>query len=201
MIEDKEFERLVGRVRLKQEQKEMFVAITKKILSGLFLGTLFAVAMTNPTALHRLVIAYLKDKEKLNDTDAEIMYEKLRKDRYLELYKKKDKYGIKITEKGRRCLVEYNIDTIKIHKIPWDGKWRIVVYDIPEKHRHARFVLRDKLKQIGFIKLQKSVWICPYECQNEIDFICEVYSVSQYVNYIITEKIDADQALRTKFSL
>lgn len=41
---------------------------------------------------------------------------------------------------------------------PWDGKWRVVIWDIPEKRRMARDLLRYKLKQLGFSQLQKSIW-------------------------------------------
>lgn len=46
----------------------------------------------------------------------------------------------------------------------WDGKWRVVVWDIPEKRRAARDLLRYKLKWLGFKQLQKSVWITKKNC-------------------------------------
>lgn len=46
----------------------------------------------------------------------------------------------------------------------WDGRWRLVFWDIPEENRAARDVLRDKLKQLGFIRWQKSVWASKKNC-------------------------------------
>ena len=189
------------RIRLTPEQREVFIEMSKKILWGLLIGAGFTVAMSNPTALHRFIQAYLRDKEKLSESDAEIVYDKLRKDRFVKICRRKGKQMLRITDKGRRQLIEFNIDALKIQKQKWDGKWRIVIFDIPEKLRLARRVLRDKLKEIGFIKIQKSVWVCPYECENEINFIAEVYEVGQYVNYIVAEKIDIDKTLRSKFDL
>lgn len=40
----------------------------------------------------------------------------------------------------------------------WDGKWRIVIFDIPEKQRKIRDVLRSRLKVWEFKAIQKSVW-------------------------------------------
>ena len=56
-----------------------------------------------------------------------------------------------------------------------DGEWRIVIFDIPEKFKKAREALRMKLKELGFLELQKSVFIFPYECEDEINFIVEVF--------------------------
>lgn len=43
-------------------------------------------------------------------------------------------------------------------EIEWDGKWRIVVFDIPENKRLVRDILRSRLKLWGFKPWQKSVW-------------------------------------------
>jgi len=55
----------------------------------------------------------------------------------------------------------------------WDRKWRIVFFDIPEKHRRARDALREKLKEIGFREFQQSVFIQPYPCTDEINFLVD----------------------------
>src|SRR3989344_4593151 len=53
----------------------------------------------------------------------------------------------------------------------WDKLWRLVIFDIPEEERTGRMALAAKLKELGFYPLQKSVFIHPYECKDEIDFI------------------------------
>ena len=54
----------------------------------------------------------------------------------------------------------------------WDGIWRFVIWDVPEKRRVARDLLRYKLKQLGFLRFQKSVWACKKNCTKELrDFI------------------------------
>lgn len=76
-----------------------------------------------------------------------------------------------------------------------------MIFDIPEKFRLGRDVLRLKLREIGFIKMQKSVWICPYECEDEIAFISSVYEMERFVNYIVAEKIDNSTSLIKYFNL
>ncbi len=57
----------------------------------------------------------------------------------------------------------------------WDGKWRLVVWDIPEKRRPTRDLLRQKLKQLGFVQWQKSIWASKINCTDILrDFIKKV---------------------------
>ena len=90
---------------------------------------------------------------------------------------------------------------MKIKENLWDGKWRTVIFDIPEKLKSARNALRDKLKEVGFHELQKSVFVFPYECKDEIDFIIEFFNLRQYVRYGIFDFIDNDLHLRKTFNL
>jgi len=92
------------------------------------------------------------------------------------------------TVSGKKLLAKWQRTNYKI-KIPkkWDKKWRLVVFDIPEKNKKERFAFSEKLKTLGFYPLQKSVFIYPYDCRNEIDFICNFMSIDRYVNYCIIE--------------
>jgi hypothetical protein len=102
-----------------------------------------------------------------------------------------------LTEAGKKKALEFNIDEIKI-KIPlqWDGKWRVVFFDIPEKRRRARDALRSKLKELGFYEMQKSVFIFPFECRDEIDFIVEFFEIRPFVCY--AEMINPTNEARLK---
>ena len=90
-----------------------------------------------------------------------------------------DKDGIikmTITEKGKRKVNEFDPDKLEIAKPKkWDGKWRVVIYDIPHAKKSARDALRYKLYELGFKEWQKSVFIHPYECKDQIEFIVEFF--------------------------
>jgi len=108
---------------------------------------------------------------------------------------------IELTEKGHKRKLQYDFENLKIKDGgEWDGKWRILMFDIPEQKRPARESLRDKLKKLGFVQFQRSVWLYPYPCENEIDFITEYYSIAKYAN-LITVDIKDDKPLRVKFKL
>jgi phenylacetic acid degradation operon negative regulatory protein len=106
-----------------------------------------------------------------------------------------------LTEKGKKRKLEYDLGNIKIpEQENWDGKWRLLMFDIPESAKIAREALREKLKKLGFAKFQKSVWLHPFPCENEIDFISECFSIGQYLN-LLTVQIEDDQPLRRRFDL
>ena len=67
------------------------------------------------------------------------------------------------------------------------------MFDIPENNRSARRALRIKLDQLGFAKYQKSVFIYPYSCRDEINFILNYFNVKNFVNYIVARKIDNEK--------
>ncbi|MCX6809800.1 MAG: CRISPR-associated endonuclease Cas2 [Candidatus Berkelbacteria bacterium] len=188
-------------IRLNEDQKEIFKEYAVVALKYAAVGTLIAVAMTSPNAWQALKPLFRKSRRNFSEKDLDKFNNKIFKDRLIEIVEKNGKEYLKITNKGRKRLIEYNIDTISICQQDWDGKWRIVIFDVPEKYRLARRVLRDKLREIGFLRLQKSVWASPYECENEINFIASIYQIEQYVNYIVAEKIDNNEALKEKFNL
>ena len=107
---------------------------------------------------------------------------------------------ITLTDRGERRALTYQISKMRI-KLParWDGKWRLVMFDIPERFKKARDALRARLKQIGFREFQRSVFIHPFECKNEIDFIIEFYQVRPWVRYAIVDSIDNEFHLKQKF--
>lgn len=107
-----------------------------------------------------------------------------------------------LTELGKKRVLEFNIDEIKIkHAIVWDKKWRVVFFDIPEKKRRARDALRSKLKELGFCELQKSIFVFPFECKDEIDFIVEFFEIRRYVRYAEMMNISNEAELKLHFNL
>lgn len=67
-----------------------------------------------------------------------------------------------LTKRGESHLKK-NYPHIFYKPVNWDKKIRMAIFDIQELNRHKRNKLRRFLKQIGFIMLQKSVWVCPYD--------------------------------------
>lgn len=106
-----------------------------------------------------------------------------------------------LTEAGEKKALRYKIEELKIPQQKWDGKWRLVVFDIPEKHKKAREALRDKLKDLDFYQLQKSVWVSPFDCKDIIDFIVEFFGVRFHVRYIEANFISNEAELKLRFNI
>ncbi len=107
-----------------------------------------------------------------------------------------------LNENGKQKALRFNLDELEIKKpAKWDGKWRIVMFDIPEKLKKLRDSLRLHFQEIGLIELQKSVLVYPYPCNNEIEFILEFYNARKYVRFVLAEKIDNELHLKNKFNL
>lgn len=119
-------------------------------------------------------------------------------------YKEDNDGNVKIvlTKEGQKKALQFKFEEMEIKKPEkWDKKWRIVIFDIPEKKKKAREALRGKLKNLGFQELQKSVFIYPFECEEEIDFIVEVFQVRPYVRFIRAESFTNEEQLKIKFKL
>lgn len=125
---------------------------------------------------------------------------RLKRKRFVEIYEKSGKTVVELTETGKKRLLVYQLETLEL-TIPkkWDGRWRFVMFDIPETKNMARKALVSKLRAFGFLKLQKSVWVFPYPCHDEIDFVSEIFGVGNYINYIEAAFVDDEQKLKLHF--
>ena len=109
---------------------------------------------------------------------------------------------IVLTENGKRKALTYQIDEMKIKKAQkWDKRWRIVLFDIPEKKKKIREAIRHHLKNLDFFEYQKSVFVQPYDCKNEIEYIIEFYNIRKYVRFIMADSLDNELHLINHFKL
>lgn len=109
---------------------------------------------------------------------------------------------IVLTRLGKTHALTYEIDTVTIpHMNKWDRKWRIVMFDVPEKFKKARDALSRSLKRIGFEQLQKSVFVHPFECLKETTFVAEFFNVRPCIRYVLADHIDNETTLKKKFHL
>ena len=109
---------------------------------------------------------------------------------------------LKITKKGESRLRVFGIELIKIKRPKeWDGKWRLVMFDIPMRFTKGREALRYRLKKLNFFQFQKSVWVYPYPCKDEITFIADFFGVGKYVEILTIENTFKNKKLSNHFHL
>ena len=108
-----------------------------------------------------------------------------------------------LTKEGEVEAGKYQINGMYIRKQKkWDGKWRVIIFDIPENRRIKRDLFRSKLKEMGFRQLQKSVWVCPYPCQKEVKLLREFFGLrKKNLMVLVVEKIENDEGLKKYFAL
>ena len=90
--------------------------------------------------------------------------------------------GFVLTRRGREAVQSQRLSEFSVPRVErWDGKWRFVLFDIPEKDRVMRNILRDNLRAADFFQVQKSAWVHPYPCNKEILFLAESLQLRPYV--------------------
>lgn len=107
-----------------------------------------------------------------------------------------------LSTEGKRWILKYTLAELTIPKpAKWDGRWRMVIYDVAGHQASLRNIFRSCLKRVGFIALQESVWLYPYPCEKEIHFLRDFCGMGENVIYIIAHKIENDGMYRKKFGL
>ena len=112
-----------------------------------------------------------------------------------------NKYGdtYKFTNKGLSWLRNSSLRYFKLKTKKWDKKWRIVIFDIPSEFHKNRIYLRKKLLNLGFFPLQKSVYVYPYPCEEELGYICQKLKIGDYVDIIQADTVGFKEEEIKKF--
>lgn len=112
-------------------------------------------------------------------------------------------WAARLSPKGEKAAKKLEAaEHIKIKKPNrWDGRWRIVIFDIWERRRGMRDKLRIMLQKAGFYKVQNSVWVHPYDCENLIVFLRADMRLGEGILYIIADGIENDYKIRQHFDL
>ena len=117
----------------------------------------------------------------------------------VEVFEKQGKKFVKLTHKGQLETLLYGLRSEEKHR--WDGKWRMVIFDIPEESRSKRDMIRRLLKRGGFVKLQQSVFISPFKLQRKaIEYLKKTHLI-EFIRIIRVEEMDDDKDLRIRFKL
>lgn len=84
----------------------------------------------------------------------------------------------------------------------WDGKWRIILFDLKTEKTKERDAIRLMLRRCGFVFLQKSVWVYPYDCFEEIEFLRSFFQLKEEeFRLVVGDNIGKDDYLRKHFHL
>jgi CRISPR-associated endonuclease Cas2 len=152
------------------------------------------------------IIKVLQELKKLNVEEKKIKksLRSLERKEIVNLEEKDDQIFVHIKDKKNPTIIKYSIKALldfKKKNKKWRGKWFLVFFDVPEIQRNKRDYLRNFLRKIGFYKYQQSVYIFPYECEKEIKLIKKIVEGAKYMRYIIAEKIEDEDKIKTFFNI
>ncbi len=174
--------------------------LAKDILKGLALGGFIvacAVVPNLPQVLKLFGVSSSRDSFRFMRT-----VKNLQKQKMVSVYRKGGQDVIEITVAGKRKVLSYNLDEMQLKKTKkWNGMWHIVMFDIPEFKKNARGALSRKVREFGLYPLQKSVFVSPYSCKDEIDFIGEFFGVRKHIVYIIAHEIEGAKKMERYFEV
>ena len=171
--------------------------VVKTILKTVKFSGLLSIALITPAVLKALInlgIVDLKNKGVISNARNRLV-----KDGFL----KRDSKGfLYLTEKGEQKLQDYELSDYELilPKI-WDGKWRVLIFDIPERRRKIRDKVRNTLRSIGFIRMQDSVWIFPYDCSELVTLFKADFKIGKDLLYMLVDQVENDKYLKEYFDL
>ena len=171
------------------------------LLTALFIGGVVLVAATNPYFGIKAVGIIQKElkRRKWNQLRNDLYY--LKRKGFIDVESNQDgTYTVRTTKSGRKQAHRYDIDNLSIETPKrWDGYWRLVIFDIPAYKQKARFALLAKLKNFGFIMLQRSIWAYPFECKKEIAVLAKAFKIEGYVQHVVCNEVSVGEYLRREF--
>lgn len=174
--------------------------LAKEILKGLALGGFIVMCLAMPNLAQ--VVDLFKPKNSRDRYRIKRTINSLHEKKLVNIYTKNGKEVVEITKAGKKRVLEYDIDDMRL-RIPkkWDGWWRIVMFDIPQSKKKGRDAVSRKIKELGMYPIQKSVFVSPYICKNEIDFIGEFFDVRKHIIYIKAKEIEGVRKLKEYFNI
>ncbi|MEK7565706.1 MAG: CRISPR-associated endonuclease Cas2 [Patescibacteria group bacterium] len=130
------------------------------------------------------------------------LWKSLAKRKLVEISEEKGVTTVKITEDGLKTALKYKLSEVRVKKPKnWDGQFRLVIFDVPEKKKASRDHFRQSLKGAGFYMLNKSVFVHPYPCFDEVEFLRQVHNVGGEVTFAIASQIESAKDLKRYFDL
>lgn len=167
---------------------------TKDVLKIIGIGSLVVASILSPN-LAKAFLEISKEFKSINNKDLGRIVKRLERQRMINFNQENGLIKIVITDKGKMRLLKYNYDNMAIKKPKTDGKWRLIIFDVPEQRKRDREALRRKLFELGFVRLQDSVFASPYPCKDEIDFLANYLNISDFVTLAVIEKIERGEFL------
>ena len=185
----------MGKLEKKNRERRKKENLQRIILGSVAIAGILSVGLVAPNvigALNKLgILPKPRQKEYVSSSASKLVKRGL--------LKFKDGY-YQLTQKGESILRCWELRDFRLKRSEkWDRKWRIIIYDISEKKNRVRRQITKLFNQAGFYRLQDSVWVFPYDCEDIIGLLKTDFGVGKEVLYVIADEIENDRHLRQEF--
>ena len=142
-----------------------------------------------------------KEWEKYNLWRLRQMIKRMQKSKYVEIKEENGIPQVKITEFGKKRLLVYDLEKIHLSETSWDGKWRLIIYDVKKAKRVNSETFRRTLLKLNLLKLQKSVYLTPFKCEDEIEYLRQLFDIGTEVQIPTVGKLENEVAYKSYFGI
>ena len=107
-----------------------------------------------------------------------------------------------LSHKGKRLVNQKAMENLRPPApATWDKKWRLILFDIPEKFKKNRNSFAVGLKRMGFVQIQKSCFAFPFPCLDEVEVLADFHEVRPFVTFLVAESLEGSKILARQFKL
>lgn len=114
----------------------------------------------------------------------------LKRNNFIKVKNLRGKQAVLLTKKGINEAIKASFKKEKDYfKKRKDGKWIMVIFDIPKNHKKSRGLLREILVNLGYKLFQHSVWVSPYDVSERTEELLQLYSLDRFVKIFLIDEI------------
>lgn len=112
---------------------------------------------------------------------------------FAEVFQTEQSEYMRLTPLGRQKLYRDELtNTTAVMNPNWDGKWRMIILDLPEDRKSEREALRYLLKKAGFVCAKNSVWVSPFPFEHFFTNIKKDLGLTSEMLIITTDQVDEE---------
>ncbi len=121
----------------------------------------------------------------------------------IEFVERDGKRYVRLTERGEEALAfgQQKMLLANVRSRKWDYRYRLVMFDVPERRKKIRERLRFQMQEVGFLRVQDSAWVYPYDCEEFMALLKADLHIGKDVIYAVVEEIENDGWIRKHFGL
>lgn len=142
-----------------------------------------------------------KEWEKFNLWRLKQILKRMHKSKYVEIKEQNGIPIVKLAERGRSKLLKYDIEQMQLDESKLDGYWRLIVYDVKTTKRQNSEAFRRTISKLKLLKLQKSVYLTPFKCEDEIEYLRQVFNIGSEVIILKVKNLENEGPYRKYFGI